>query len=214
MNPRVYVGGTFDLFHAGHVELLRQADKLGEVHVVVNTDAYVEDLKGKAPVMDTLERATVLLACEYVMAVYWNDNSEADLLDLIRPNVIAYANDGSYTRESYLDLFGLTEADLDRLGIQLVFLDYTEGVSSTDIVARILQRHSGEPRERAGSSEDAREPDVPDAASGRDDRPGLGSGCPCDDSARGGVCRCQLEDLSGPPGLGPCQASGGPCPCS
>lgn len=138
---RVYVGGTFDLFHKGHVEMLRRAASYGEVWVALNTDAYCQELKGKTPVMDYGERASVLLACEYVTSVVCNDGDEPELLKLVAPATLVYGNDGNWTRATYLALFDLTETDLDRRGIQLVFPSRTEGVSSTDIIARILGRH-------------------------------------------------------------------------
>lgn len=147
---RVYVGGTFDLFHPGHVELLRRAAKHGQVWVALNSDDYAEALKGKRPVMDYGERATMLLACEYVDSVVCNDKSERELLDLVRPSVIFYGNDGTWTRQSYLDLFGINEAYLDANGIELIFPKRTEGVSSTDIVKRIQARGCGCVRGEAG----------------------------------------------------------------
>jgi len=137
---RVYVGGTFDLFHPGHVQLLRRASLLGEVWVALNSDAYAEELKGKRPVMTYGERATMLLACEYVEMVLCNDGNERELFDYVKPRTLFYGNDGSWTRKKYLSLFGLTEADLDRHGVELVFPPRTEGVSSTDIIARISGR--------------------------------------------------------------------------
>jgi cytidyltransferase-like protein len=138
---RIYVGGTFDLFHRGHVELLRRASLEGEVWVALNSDEYVQKLKGNPPVMDYVERATVLLACKYVKDVVCNWGNESRLLELVKPQTIMYANDGSYTRASYLKLFALTEADLDSRGIVLLFPTYTKGVSSSDVVDRILSRH-------------------------------------------------------------------------
>lgn len=180
--PRAYVGGTFDLFHPGHVELLRRARKHGEVWVALNSDAYAEELKGKRPIMDYGERATMLLACEYVDSVVCNDKSERELLDLIRPHVIFYGNDGTWTRQSYLDLFGIDEEYLDQNGVELIFPKRTEGVSSTDIVARISGR------------------DRPDGGEARQDLPADAS-CPCrrdKDSGRvlggvrdGGGCPCR-----------------------
>lgn len=177
----MYVGGTFDLFHAGHIELLRRASKLGEVWVILNGDDYCERLKGKRPIMSYHERATVLLACEYVDMVLYNDGNERELFDLVRPSVLFYGNDGTWTRQKYLDLFGLTEANLDWLGVELLFPPRTEGVSSTDIIERIIRRH------RADGGE-ASEHVLPAASCpcGRDEEAGRvlgdlrgGRGCPC-----------------------------------
>jgi glycerol-3-phosphate cytidylyltransferase len=43
----VYTGGTFDLFHSGHVNLLRRCSEIGTVVVSLNTDEFIEKYKGK-----------------------------------------------------------------------------------------------------------------------------------------------------------------------
>lgn len=186
---RTYVGGTFDLFHPGHVELLRRAKEYGDVYVALNTDDYAESLKGRRPIMDYGERATMLLACEYVDEVLANHGNERDLLDLVKPRTIYYGNDGTYTRSSYLALFGLRESDLDRMGIVLIFAPRYEGVSSTDVIERVLHRRGSQPRERDRATEDARQSDVPDKETGR----GL---CPCEWPDSSGCCRASRRSSS------------------
>ncbi|HEX9266475.1 MAG TPA: adenylyltransferase/cytidyltransferase family protein, partial [Candidatus Limnocylindria bacterium] len=64
------MGGTFDLFHLGHVNLLRNAKKHADIVVVaLNTDEFNEQYKGKRPVMTLAERRAVLEACRYVDVV-------------------------------------------------------------------------------------------------------------------------------------------------
>lgn len=181
---RVYVGGTFDLFHPGHADLLRRAWLLGDVTVVLNSDDYTYELKGKRPIMDFIERAFVLYTCEYVDEVIYNDGNERTCLDVVEPDIIFYANDGHYTRESYLALFGLTEDQLDKMGIELIFAPRTEGVSSSDIIERILQRSGCKSCESCGTSQDAGQPDVPDEKAGS-------SLCACVGYSCGGTCEAQ-----------------------
>lgn len=174
---RVYTGGTFDLFHAGHVAFLRSISGLTvpypKIYVALNTDEYVERLKGKRPVMTYDERLDVLEACRFVHWVLPNNGNERELLGLVKPHQIVYANDGSYTRLSYMELLGIDGLWLSENNCKLLFTPYTEGVSSSDIVDRIRSRDRGESRQRAGTPQDAREPDVPDAPSGR-------RRCPCE----------------------------------
>jgi cytidyltransferase-like protein len=169
--PRVYCGGTWDLLHPGHVEILRQAASLGDVSAVVNSDDYAFSLKGKLPVMNYKERAYMLLTNIYVHDVYYNDGDEEWIIRQVNPKYIVYAlgPGGEYDRESYLSVLGIDEAYLAVNDIELVFLEYTEGVSSTDIVQRILQRNDCESCESCGSSQDAGQSDVSDAPTGRDD---------------------------------------------
>ncbi|KAI8333693.1 hypothetical protein BC941DRAFT_401296 [Chlamydoabsidia padenii] len=64
----VYVDGTFDLFHVGHVEFLKRAKALGDFLIVgVHDDQTVNEIKGSNfPLMNLHERALSVLACRYV----------------------------------------------------------------------------------------------------------------------------------------------------
>ncbi|RUS19873.1 hypothetical protein BC937DRAFT_86778 [Endogone sp. FLAS-F59071] len=64
----VYVDGTFDLFHTGHIEFLRRAKALGDYLLVgVHDDQTVNAIKGvNYPLMNLHERVLSVLACRYV----------------------------------------------------------------------------------------------------------------------------------------------------
>jgi len=69
----VYSGGTFDLMHAGHANFLRRCAELGDrVVIALNTDEFIEEYKGKPPVISYADRRDVLLACRYVDEVIPN----------------------------------------------------------------------------------------------------------------------------------------------
>ena len=71
-NKVLYTGGTFDLFHYGHVNFLRQCNRLcSNVVVALNTDEFVTQYKGK-PIMTYVEREKSLLSCPYVSKVIPN----------------------------------------------------------------------------------------------------------------------------------------------
>jgi FAD synthetase len=53
---RILVFGTFDLLHPGHLFLLNEAQRRGELHVVIARDANVEKIKGKLPQQNEEER--------------------------------------------------------------------------------------------------------------------------------------------------------------
>jgi glycerol-3-phosphate cytidylyltransferase len=133
--------GTFDLFHAGHVALLRRcAWMAGDPHVVVglNTDAFVERYKGRPPVIGYLDRAEVLKACRYVTRVVPNDQADGsirDVLDAVRPDLIVVGDD--WADRDYLAQLGLTRDDLMAYGTRIEYLSYTQGISSTAIKERM-----------------------------------------------------------------------------
>ena len=76
MGQIVYTGGTFDLFHSGHANFLRLCRKLagddGKVVVSLNTDEFIQEYKGKPPIMSYQERKAILLACRFVDEVVVN----------------------------------------------------------------------------------------------------------------------------------------------
>lgn len=137
MGLRIYTGGTFDLFHAGHVEFLRKCAELGEVVVSLNTDEFITEYKKKPPVMTYTERLNTLAGCRYVSRVIPNTGG-ADSKPAIKsvfPDLIAIGTD--WARKDY---FAQMQFDVDWLeanGIGLVYLPYTLGISSTEIKKRL-----------------------------------------------------------------------------
>jgi glycerol-3-phosphate cytidylyltransferase len=102
----VYTGGTFDIFHSGHVNLLRQCAKLGEVIVSLNTDAFILQYKGAIPYMTYDERKEILEACVYVSAVVPNEDgadSKPSILK-IKPDIIAIGSD--WAKKNYYEQMG------------------------------------------------------------------------------------------------------------
>jgi cytidyltransferase-like protein len=138
--------GTFDLFHAGHVALLRRCSDLagsgGRVIVGLNTDAFVERYTGEAPVITYPDREAVIASCRYVDAVLPNDQtagSALDVIEAVRPDVIAVGWD--WRDRDYLGQLGVSKAQLDYIGTgcRVVYLPYTPGAagSSSAIKARL-----------------------------------------------------------------------------
>ncbi|KAH7671658.1 Ethanolamine-phosphate cytidylyltransferase protein [Dioscorea alata] len=63
----VYIDGAFDLFHAGHVEILRSARQLGDFLLVgIYSDQTVSERRGSHPIMHLHERSLSVLGCRYV----------------------------------------------------------------------------------------------------------------------------------------------------
>jgi glycerol-3-phosphate cytidylyltransferase len=137
MGLKIYTGGTFDLLHAGHVELLRKCKELGEVTVALNTDDFIENYKGKPPVMTYQEREAVLLACRYVDRVIPNHgglDSKPSIL-AVKPDLIVIGSD--WAKKDYYKQMQFTTDWLDQHGIGLAYVPYSWGISSTEIKRRI-----------------------------------------------------------------------------
>lgn len=144
MGMIVYTGGTFDLFHSGHVRFLKACRTLagqdGQVVVSLNTDAFIEAYKGVAPVMSFDERKAVLLGCKYVDRVVPNyagaDSKPA--ICKVQPDLIVIGDD--WARKDYYAQMQFTPTWLEKQNIQLVYVPYTPGISTTDLKARIAGR--------------------------------------------------------------------------
>lgn len=92
----VATGGCFDLLHAGHVDLLRQARRLGDVLIVcLNADRSVRRLKGDGrPLQPEHDRRAVLLALDAVDAVaVFDDDTPVGVLSRLRPHVFVKGGD-------------------------------------------------------------------------------------------------------------------------
>lgn len=137
----VYTGGTFDLFHSGHVNLLKKCKEIagnnGSVVVSLNTDAFIEEYKGKPPVCSDLERKAVLLACKYVDEVIMNVGGKDSkiAIEIINPDYILVGSD--WAKKDYYSQMGFDQDWLDERGIGLIYVPYTKEISSTKIKGRI-----------------------------------------------------------------------------
>lgn len=92
----VFANGVFDLLHAGHVSLLKEARSLGDVLVVgVNSDASTARLKGPSrPLQPQADRMAVLDAVRYVdFVTVFEQDTPRDLIRAIRPDVIVKGSD-------------------------------------------------------------------------------------------------------------------------
>lgn len=133
----VYTGGTFDLFHAGHVKFLKRCAQFGPVTVSLNTDEFITEYKGKPPVMSFEERKTVLEACRYVDKVVANRggaNSKIAIMGVM-PDMIIIGSD--WATRDYHKQMGFTQGWLDERNIILAYIPYTSGISSTEVKKRL-----------------------------------------------------------------------------
>jgi glycerol-3-phosphate cytidylyltransferase len=132
MKKVLYTGGTFDLFHAGHANFLKQCRNLAEIVIVsLNTDEFISQYKGKSPIISYEDRKNVLLSCRYVDNViknFGNEDSKPAIL-AVNPNIIAVGDD--WACKDYYKQMSFTQEWLDEMGITLAYLPYTKGISST-----------------------------------------------------------------------------------
>ncbi len=124
---RVLTYGTFDLFHHGHVRLLRRLAALGDRLIVgLSTDAF-NTVKGKTSIMSFDERREVLLSCRYVDRVIAEEHWEQKRSDIVNYNISLFAMGDDWAGK-FDDLSDLT---------QVLYLPRTQDISTTAIRDRL-----------------------------------------------------------------------------
>lgn len=140
MGLKVYTGGTFDLFHSGHVAFLKRCAEVGSVTVSLNTDEFIAAYKGRPPVMSFAERKAVLLGCKYVDSVVANVGGADSriAIELAQPDIIIIGSD--WARRDYYAQMQFDQDWLDKRGIGLAYIPYTQGISTTELKKRIASQ--------------------------------------------------------------------------
>ena len=137
----IYTGGTFDLPHSGHVNFLKQCRKLAGNHGIVvvslNTDEFIKWYKGKAPLMSYQEREIMLLSYRFVDKVIPNEGGadSKPSIEKVKPDFIVIGSD--WAKKDYYKQMGFTQDWLDERNIGLIYVPYTEGISTTELKKRI-----------------------------------------------------------------------------
>lgn len=123
-----YTTGVFDLFHVGHLNILRQAKEQCDYLIVgVSTDELVEEYKHHKPVISYAERVEIVQAIRYVDRVVPQVN---------RDKYAAweqYRFDKMFVGDDWKGsaLFNEMEERFRPLGVEIVYFPYTKGTSST-----------------------------------------------------------------------------------
>jgi cytidyltransferase-like protein len=133
---RVYVDIVGDLFHAGHVAFFQQAKAFGDYLIVgVLADDVVEGYK-RVPVLSLEERVKVISACKYVDEVIVAPplRLTEELIDAWKIDYVVHGDD--FNPDLVQDQYGVA---LKRGIFRTV--PYTNGISSTNIIHRIVERH-------------------------------------------------------------------------
>ena len=128
---KVFVNGTFDLLHEGHIALINYATTLGEsLAVAIDSDERVKLLKGiDRPIQDQRERTNALLALKTVNDVYIFDTDEELEWLVSRHDVMVKGSD-------YKDK-PIIGQDVCK---ELVFFDRIDGYSTTQKIQDITDR--------------------------------------------------------------------------
>jgi len=133
----VFTNGCFDLLHAGHVQYLQKARKLGDLLVLgLNSDESIRRLKGeKRPLLRQTERAQILAALDCVDYItIFEEDTPLELIQLIKPAVLAKGGD-------YVAAEVVGRDYVESCGGKLVLLEFEDGKSTSNIIDEVLTRY-------------------------------------------------------------------------
>jgi len=125
-----YTSGVFDLFHIGHLNLLKAAKKLCSTLIVGVTTDKIAKYKHKTPIIPFDQRIEIVKSIKYVDKVISQiDLDKVKTYDKLLYDVLIVGDDWKNTP---------TWNDYEkRLKVPIIYLPYTTGVSSTLIISQI-----------------------------------------------------------------------------
>lgn len=129
-----YTTGVFDMFHIGHLNILRRAKEMCDTLVVgVTTDELCYLRKNKYPVINQEERKAIVSAIRYTDKVIdQNDMDKINAVAKLGADVVFVGSDwkGTPSWDAY-------EKEFAQIGCTVVYLDHTDGISSTILREKI-----------------------------------------------------------------------------
>ena len=130
-----YTAGVYDLFHIGHLNLLKNCKGLCDYLVVgVTTDDLVT-YKGKKAFIPFEDRLEIVRSIKYVDAVVPQDNMDKITMCRKLGASFLFVGDDWYDTDKWKKY----EKEAEKYGIKVVYFPYTKGISSTKINEALLK---------------------------------------------------------------------------
>lgn len=131
-----YTQGVYDMFHVGHLNLINNAKKYCDILIVgVNSDKLVKEYKHKTPVINENDRKNIIENIKAVDKCYIiNTLDKVEIQKQISFDAIFVGDDWA-TDNRWIK----TKMELKKLGIDTIFLPYTQKISST--ILRNVEEH-------------------------------------------------------------------------
>ena len=132
-----YTTGVFDMFHIGHLNIIRRAKDLCDYLIVgVTTDQLCMARKNKLPIICEAERVAIVQAIRYVDKVVLQND-----MDKLRP-VKEYGVDAVFVGSDWkgTSAWEAYEKEFSSVGCCVVYLDHTDGISSSILRERLNEK--------------------------------------------------------------------------
>ena len=132
-----YTSGVYDMFHVGHLNVLRRAKEQCDYLIVgVSTDELVEKNKNKRPIIPYEERAVIVESIKYVDKIVpqerYDVEGKVETVQKYKVNVMFVGSDWQGTEK-----WNSIEKELAKIGCKVVYLPHTDGISSTILREKI-----------------------------------------------------------------------------
>ena len=128
---KVYTAGVYDMFHIGHLNVIRNAKERCDYLIVgVSTDEVVEQNKNQKPIIPFVDRAAIVEAIKYVDKVIPQKRYDIEgKIEIVKNNGIDVMFVGSDWQGT--GKWNKIEEELAKIGCKIVYLPHTDGISST-----------------------------------------------------------------------------------
>ena len=140
---KILIAGTFDLIHPGHIYLINEAAKLGNVYIIVATDKNRKIYSGISPIIPQEQRLEVIRSIKNVKEARLgrSDNDTLKTVEEINPDIILLGPDQKYSID--LLLKGLKARNLNHIEVKRLqtYYDKYELSSSSLIKQKIIERY-------------------------------------------------------------------------
>lgn len=129
-----YTTGVFDMFHIGHLNILRRAKGQCDYLIVgVSTDELVQKEKNKIPIIPFFDRCAIVEACRYVdKVVAQEDKNKLGAYERLHFNKMFVGSDWKGS-----EAFNKFEKQFEPLGVEIIYLAHTDGISSTILRSKV-----------------------------------------------------------------------------
>lgn len=131
-----YTTGVFDMFHVGHLNILKQAKAKSDYLIVgVSTDELVLSEKHKTPIIRYEDRVEIVKAIKYVDEVVPQiDKNKFEAWQKYKFDRMFVGSDWKGTT-----IWEQLEEQFEPLGVEIVYFDHTDGISSTILRDRLIE---------------------------------------------------------------------------
>ena len=131
----IFTGGTFDLFHTGHLNLLKKSKKLGDYLIVaVSTNKLIKMYKGTNPILNYNQRVAIIKELKCVDKVVKQTNIfDVEQFKALKADVFVIGDDWKGKEDSVPGLKWLKDNNY------LAYIPYTKGLSSSLIKEKIIK---------------------------------------------------------------------------